>query len=62
MFAQSLIEYGALAGSRSGGGPIDEISGRIRAIAGSASPETWAIVGGVAILALLLWKRRSSRF
>lgn len=58
MFAQSLIEYGAVSASKAGG-RIDEISLRIRQIVETTKPETWTILGGVGILALLAWRRWS---
>ena len=57
LFAQSLGEYG---GSSAFGSSLAQAWDRVMFRLGSMDPTTWGIVGGAALLLLVLWSRRSS--
>jgi hypothetical protein len=57
VFAQALGEYG---GSSAFGASIGQAWDRVMLRLGSVDSTTWGIVGGVALLVLVLWGRRSS--
>jgi ABC-type sulfate transport system permease subunit len=58
MLAQSLVEYGALSSVVAAlRNAADSIASRVSDL----SPREWAIVGTVALAALLLWTRGGRR-
>jgi len=58
VLAQSLVEYGALGSIVAG---VEHLTYSIRDQLASASPTTWLTVGGIVLIGLVLWSRRSSR-
>jgi hypothetical protein len=58
MYAQSLVEYGALASIVAG---IEHAAYTARTWIVTLSPRTWAIVGGVLLAVLILKRGRTSR-
>ena len=56
MFAQSVVEYGALASIVAGVQSAAETAGTWVA---TISPTTWAIVGGIVVLVLTVRRRRT---
>jgi hypothetical protein len=59
VFAQAVVEYGAIASAIAKG---KEAASAFEAWASSFSPETWMAAGGVVLLALILiarWRARS---
>ena len=56
MFAQSMVEYGALAAAKTN---LQTIAYGFRDWLVELSPMTWAVVGGLVIAAVLMRRRRS---
>jgi hypothetical protein len=53
MFAQSVVEYGALASAKSN---LQAVGYTIREWFAQAGPGTWIVIGGVVVL--VFWMKR----
>jgi len=58
VYAQSLVEYGALGSIVAG---LEQSALSVRTWMTSLSPTTWTIVGVVIVVILLVRRRRASR-
>jgi hypothetical protein len=59
VIAQNLVEYGLLA---SLGASLQHQWNRAVTLTSQWDQGTWAALGGAALLVLVLWSRRTSRF
>jgi hypothetical protein len=59
MLAQSLVEYGALESLATG---AEYLVYSIRTGLDRVSDTTWVTIGGITLVLLVLWSRRSRRF
>jgi hypothetical protein len=59
VIAQALVEYGLLAALTTS---AQQRWNQVVQLTSQWDQGTWAAVGGAALLALVLWSRRSSRF
>ena len=58
MFAQSIVEYGALASAKA---TLQSIGYSFRDWVGQITPTTWAVIGGIALALVVLRRRGRSR-
>jgi hypothetical protein len=58
MFAQSLVEYGALAAVRDG---ISRLMHSMNDLVTTPSSESWLVLGAILVVVFLVWNRRSRR-